>query len=221
MPEPFVRLYNPQRDFDSCIRIFKATIDKAIDHEPARTIGSYIWCRPYLLLSPETCFVLDDGSGEAVGYIIGTASTTHFASRWKSDFVPTVPRDVVSPVGAETAGNEDELGREWMRKAVYDADCSMLIGSNTLMEEYPAHLHIDILPQYTGREYGQKMMAAFLEKMEELGAKGVHLGMVRWNHGARRFYERLGFQLCGKVLDGGESGEVGRTGDAICLLKKL
>jgi RimJ/RimL family protein N-acetyltransferase len=64
-------------------------------------------------------------------------------------------------------------------------------------------------------------MDTFLKKLQELGVGGVHLGMVASNAGARRFYERLGFQLCDGVLDDGASGELGRKGDAVCLVKQL
>jgi ribosomal protein S18 acetylase RimI-like enzyme len=64
-------------------------------------------------------------------------------------------------------------------------------------------------------------MDAFLAKVKGFGAKGVHLGMVASNTGAQRFYERLGFEVCKEVLDGGKSGEVGRDGDALCMVKSL
>lgn len=97
----------------------------------------------------------------------------------------------------------------------------MLLSHASLLSKYPAHLHINILPEFTGLGWGQKLMSAFLPAVKGLGAGGVHLGMVASNDGARRFYERLGFELCGEVLDGGESGEAGRDGGAKCLVKSL
>lgn len=108
-----------------------------------------------------------------------------------------------------------------LRKEVHAGECSMLQPHAQLLAQYPAHLHINILPEFTGQGWGQKLMSAFLSKITELGACGVHLGMVATNDGARRFYERVGFELCGEVLDGGVSGEIGRDGGAVCLVKKL
>lgn len=96
----------------------------------------------------------------------------------------------------------------------------MLQGSDVL-SVYPAHLHINVLPGFTGKGWGAKMVEVFLGAIKSAGARGVHLGMVRTNDGARRFYERLGFRLCEEVLDGGESGEKGRHGGALCLVKNL
>lgn len=108
-----------------------------------------------------------------------------------------------------------------LRKAVYEGECSVLQGAVGILNEYPAHLHINLLPEFTGQGLGAKLMERFLEAIQGLGAGGVHLGMVRTNHGARRFYERLGFQLCQEILDGGASGELGRQDSSVWLVRKL
>jgi ribosomal protein S18 acetylase RimI-like enzyme len=97
----------------------------------------------------------------------------------------------------------------------------MLQEKPEMLAKYPAHLHIDILPDYQRQHYGPKLIDTFFYKMKVLGVPGVHLGMVQTNIGAKRFYERLGFQLCDEVLDKGESGEVGRNGVAICLVRNV
>lgn len=175
-----------------------------------------------MLLSPATCFILDDGAGRAVGYIIGTPSTTQFIEKWKKDFIPTVDDQIVPKPDAST---EDELMNrdnvKDLRKSVYSGECSMLQSSPDLLEKYPAHLHVDILPEFQNKGHGKKLIDTFLHNIQELEAGGVHLGMLASNENARRFYERLGFQLCDAVLDDGDSGEVGRHGHAICLVKRL
>jgi len=58
---------------------------------------------------------------------------------------------------------------------------------------YPAHLHIDLLPEWQGKGYGRGLMEAFLAGVHAAGAPRVHLGMVPTNTAARAFYHRLGF----------------------------
>jgi hypothetical protein len=88
MPQKaFVRKYNPDTDFDAVVQVFRETCDESLKVEPIWTVGSYIWCRPYLFLSPGTCFVVDDGNGTAVGYIIGVAHSADFCERWLQDYV--------------------------------------------------------------------------------------------------------------------------------------
>jgi ribosomal protein S18 acetylase RimI-like enzyme len=173
------------------------------------------------MLSPNTCFVLDDGNGRAVGYIIGTPSTTELVKKWEDVLIPVVdPKLVPRPVPGQEDPNEPEIVRG-MKKAIYEAECSMLQSKPHLLERYPAHLHIDILPEYQRKGWGSQLMKVFLAEVKNFGASGVHLGMVRTNDGAKRFYEKQGFQLCGEVLDEGKSGEVGREGNAVCMIRSL
>lgn len=166
--------------------------------------------------------MLDDGTGRAVGYIIGTPDTAAFAQRWRDAFAPIVdPKLVPRPDDPTDDARMQREDVRAMRAAVYGGHCSMLQNVPGALAQYPAHLHVDVLPDYQGRGWGNALMDAFLRCVKGMGAGGVHLGMVRGNDGARRFYERLGFAVCGEVLDGGVSGEVGREGEAICLVKAL
>ncbi|KAF2635817.1 hypothetical protein P280DRAFT_473600 [Massarina eburnea CBS 473.64] len=185
-------------------------------------MGSYLWYKAYVSLSPETCFVLDDGSGRAVGYIIGASETAGFSQRWRDVFAPILDPKLIPRPGLDTG--DPDMEREDvrdLRRGVYSGECSMLQGEPHLLQQYPSHLHINILPEHQRQGWGPKMMKTFLDRVQTLGARGVHLGMMRTNSGAKQFYERLGFRLCNEVLDGGVSGERGRHGDAICLIKDL
>ncbi|KAF1916405.1 GCN5-related N-acetyltransferas-like protein [Ampelomyces quisqualis] len=207
MSKLFIRPYDPSRDFDHGLHVFFATIDPGLDYEPARTIGSYLWYKPHVSLTPSTCFVLDDGTGRVVGYCIGCTDTTTFAQRWRDEFAPTVdPAKVPRPgekCDVEGMEKDDVKG---FRHAVYNGECSML-------HEWPEVL---------GRKgYGRKLIEAFFERVKRNGADGVHLDMVRHNVNARAFYERIGFQICPHVLDRGASGETGVNGIVATLVKTL
>ena len=110
-----------------------------------------------------------------------------------------------------------------MRKSVYEAECSMLLSpsSSSSLKQYPAHLHIDILPDFQRQGWGSKLLEAFYGKMREVGVGGVHLGVLRESEGALKFYEGGGWRVCGEVLDGGVSGEVGVDGRAVCLVRRV
>jgi GNAT superfamily N-acetyltransferase len=89
------------------------------------------------------------------------------------------------------------------------------------LETYPAHLHIDILPEYQRKGHGTTLINAFLEAVRSQGAIGVHLDMVQHNTKARAFYESIGFQVCPHILDGGTSGQSGVNGIVVTLIKTL
>ena len=54
------------------------------------TITPYIWCVPYLRLRPSHCFVVDDGGGDAVGYILCAPNTASFVGDYKSKYIPVL-----------------------------------------------------------------------------------------------------------------------------------
>ena len=230
--QAFVRPYNPTTDLENTIDVFKGTVDASVQAEAVCTLGSYIWCRPYLVLEPRSCFVVDDGQGKAVGYIIGTPDTAGFIRRWTTDFIPTFEqnlRDLPFPNDLEP-NERDRLDskRTSMLDGIYNNPTNLVYeGYGDQLREYPGHLHIDILPSHQRLGLGKKLVDTFLEALRKQGCKAVYLGMVADNAGAARFYEREGFKRSPHVLDEGVSGEQGRTkghdggGDTIYYVKDL
>jgi ribosomal protein S18 acetylase RimI-like enzyme len=173
-------------------------------------------------LTPSTCIVLDDGTGVVVGYCIGAAHTVAFAQRWRDEFAPSVDQKRVPR--PETSTDDPRMEKDGMRDlrdAVYSAHCSMLLDWPETLEKYLAHLHIDILPGYQRRGFGKKLIHAFFDEVKKCGAEGVHLDMVRHNVSGRAFYDKVGFEVCDQILDGGESGETGVNGIVVTLVKRL
>lgn len=67
-------------------------------------------------------------------------------------------------------------------------------GNEKQAVEYPAHLHIDLLPVVQGGGVGRRLIATLLDELRRRGVRGVHLGVDPQNVGAAAFYERLGFE---------------------------
>ncbi|RYO53665.1 hypothetical protein AA0116_g10780 [Alternaria tenuissima] len=219
---PFVRVYDPSTDYQNGLHVFLTTIDPGLDREPARTVGSHLWYKVYADVTPETCHVLDDGDGRVVGYCIGAVDTTSFAQRWRDVFTPTIDPKLVPHPNIQTGDPQMERQDvKHFRKAVYEADCSMLQPWPQMLERYPAHLHIDILPEYQRKGWGSALMTSFLGTAKSSGAVGVHLDMVQSNTSARAFYEKVGFQICPQVLDDGASGQPGVNGIVVTLVMSL
>jgi ribosomal protein S18 acetylase RimI-like enzyme len=66
-------------------------------------------------------------------------------------------------------------------------------------EDYPSHLHIDLLPRAQGRGYGRRMMETLIERLRQRGSRGAHLGVNVLNTRAYAFYRRLGFHELTRV----------------------
>jgi ribosomal protein S18 acetylase RimI-like enzyme len=58
--------------------------------------------------------------------------------------------------------------------------------------QYPAHLHIDLLPETQGQGLGRRLIETLFAELRRRGVPGLHLGMNPENIGAGAFYERLG-----------------------------
>lgn len=211
----FVRKYNPATDLEAAVHIFRETSDASLKVEPIWTIGSYIWCRPYLLLNPDTCFVLDDGNGKAVGYIFGATHSGIFCERWENEYLPVVDQELRSlpPLNDSASSNADSLAtrRDNLINLIRNDPRKLVLGSYSGDLEHLGHLHIDILPSHQRQGFGKLLIDALLSALTQEGCRGIYLGMVASNHGAARFYEAYGFKRLPKVLDDGLSGELGRT----------
>lgn len=194
---------------------FAETADQGLrDAGPeALHIASYAWCRPYYILEPKNCFVIDDGRGKAVGYVIGTPGTRAFVKQWHEKFIPHLNQEGLPAPGPDENTDWKENICASLRKYIHDPDQLVHNEWPELMQDYPGHLHIDILPAYQRFGMGRKLMETFLTHMRQQGSKGIHLGMVSSNEGAENFYRRMGFGRLPKVIDEGASGEEGRTGN--------
>lgn len=176
-----VRAYRPtdlDAIYDICVRTAAAGQDARGRHTSDRMLGD-VWAAPYLTHEPQHGHVLDDGTGTAVGYIVGTADTEAFVTWLRTEWIPAK-----SGIFAADDPRDRELA------AVFHSPEKMV---RPELAGYPAHLHIDLLPQWQGRGQGRALMAAFLGGLRAAAVKHVHLGMAAENISAYRFYRRLGF----------------------------
>lgn len=184
---PAVRPYRPAdlpALYGICLRTADAGEDAtgrypAADHE----LPGAVFAAPYAVLEPESVFVLDDGHGRAVGYVLGTGDTADFVRRFRARWLPTVAGRWPAPAA------EPATPSEVMAHLLHTPE-RMLAPP---LAEYPAHLHIDLLPDFQRAGHGRRLMTAFLDALAARGIQGVHLSMITANTRARAFYDRMGF----------------------------
>src|SRR4030095_7963909 len=61
-------------------------------------------------------------------------------------------------------------------------------------EDFPSHLHIDLLARAQGRGWGRRMLGEVMDRLRRGGSPGAHLGVSMLNTAAFGFYQRLGFR---------------------------
>ncbi|HET9168430.1 MAG TPA: GNAT family N-acetyltransferase [Actinospica sp.] len=184
-----IRLYQ-QSDEAAVRRICLLTGDNGGDASARYSdpdLLSDIFAIPYTVLEPELCFVAVDGdTGQVVGYIVGTADSARFVRRFREEWLPRVSARHQDPPAEPNWDKDMQAGMAWvLHHPAFD---------QRLAAEYPAHLHIDLVPEGQGRGGGRALMERFLAAAREQGAPGTHLYVGSSNANAKAFYARLGFQ---------------------------
>ena len=146
-----------------------------------RDILGHIYAAPYVIFEPDLCFVLTL-NGRACGYILGTSDSQQFANWCEAKWWPTLRQAYPS------RGKADQSREASLIRMIH-----MGYPTSVAEDEYPAHLHIDILPQGQGQRLGARLIETFLERLQMLGVAGVHLGVGNDNKRAAAWYPRLGF----------------------------
>ncbi|MFJ8750165.1 GNAT family N-acetyltransferase [Streptomyces sp. NPDC102441] len=202
----YVRPYRPA-DQEALADICVRTADNGGDSTrlyPDPGLMPALFAEPYAHLEPELAFVLDDGSGRAAGYVLGTADTRRFVDAFREIWLPLVTDRFPAPEG------EPGTLTEAMTAFLYRPERMIL----PELDEHPAHLHIDLLPPWQRRGYGRELMGAFLGALHRKGVRAVHLSMLTANTPARAFYDRLGFQPI-DVPDPGPLTYLGRSTEGV------
>ncbi|MBX4997805.1 GNAT family N-acetyltransferase [Rhizobium lentis] len=166
--------------FEICLKTANGGHDASALYSDPRLPG-YIWSAPYLKCAKDFAFVLvqDD---RPVGYVIGVPDTGAFDQDLAANWWPSVRREI--------AGLKPTRPR--------DADVLERIqnprsGTTWLQDEYPAHLHINILPGRQASGWGRRMINTELQALRDHGVTAVHLGVDPNNERAKGFYRHLGF----------------------------
>lgn len=147
-----------------------------------------VWSGYYTDREPESAFVVEDAEGRVVGYLLGCVDTRRAPDPARRTAQLALVRGLLARPG--TAG--------FLWRALGDVLTGSASSSSTpVPERYPAHLHIDLLPEARGRGAGRALVACWLERLRGLGAPGCHLGTLAENRGAVAFFERMGFRRHG------------------------
>jgi GNAT superfamily N-acetyltransferase len=205
MPDPVIRPYRPaDRDalYDICLRTADAGGDATGLYRDPDLMGD-LFAGPYATLEPDFAFVLDAGD-RVTGYVLGTPDTERFAGLVREKWLPLVGARNPAPTGPPRDHEEamvDLLHHpEWMVRPE--------------LADYPAHLHIDLLPSHQRAGYGRKLIHTLFDAFQRVGVQQVYLAALTANTAAVAFYDRLGFHPIdvpdpGPLVFLGRSTEIG------------
>jgi ribosomal protein S18 acetylase RimI-like enzyme len=176
-----------RNDLDDLYRICLETAagGGATAYRDPKLVG-HVYAAPYTMLSPRSVFVVEDGHGVG-GYILGAPDTRNFEARLEAEWWPGLREIYSDPPDTSRAG--------------WSLDHLMIYGIHhphpapgEIVEAYPSHLHVNLLPRLRGRGFGRRLMDRWLLTIQEMGSHGAHLAVGVTNLRAIRFYRACGFQ---------------------------
>ena len=183
-----IRPYGP-RDLDALYDVCVRTADSGDDLTGAiedRSLPGHLFAAPYGVLEPKSAFVVDDHEGVG-GYVVGTSDTAKFETRLEAEWFPAMRARYPDGSGA---GDQDKLFVALIHHPVRQ--------DPAIVADFPAHLHIDLLPRLQGQGLGRRLIEMFCVEMHRRGAAGVHLGVNPRNDRALAFYSHVGFDELAK-----------------------
>ena len=154
-------------------------------YEDARLMG-HIYSAPYALLEPALVLVVVDGN-EVVGFAAGAIDTLQWEDVLERNWWPALRRRYPEPKAASFAGWTADQRRA---AAIHHPERA----PRDVVEAYPAHLHLNLLPAAQGQGVGSMLLKAWLELASKRGATAVHVGVNRANRRAHRFWSQNGFK---------------------------
>jgi ribosomal protein S18 acetylase RimI-like enzyme len=150
-----------------------------------RKLMGHIYSAPYAKLQPDHCLVAEDEAGVA-GFVVGTADTRAWERRLEREWWPPLRRQYPTPDETQMA--------EWShdQRRIFAIHNPKPIPA-AVVQSYPSHLHMNLLPRLQGRGTGSRMFAAWLAMATARGIGPLHVGVNRENTRAVGFWHRLGF----------------------------
>lgn len=172
-----IRLYQ-EEDRKQVQSICIATgFEQALHNKQLQHMLLTAFCNYYIDYEPNNCFVAFDGV-KAAGYILCAEDSRIWADSFQNNYI----------------SKEQDSGSNNFYQG-------LLITPLKYAEEYPAHLHIDILPEYQRMGIGFKLMDMLISHLQAKEVPRLMLSVASDNIKGVRFYEKYGFT----VLEKGEN----------------
>lgn len=149
----------------------------------------YLFCSYYYMYERENCFVaVNIEENKVVGYIIGTLDSKKQEKQFVIKMIPKIFARLMS----YTIWKHTE---SYSIVKFFIKNINSYNMSKILYKKYPAHFHINILPEYQKSGMGSKLLNTFENHAKEKGMKGIHLRTSNKNIKAIPFYMKNRYHI--------------------------
>jgi ribosomal protein S18 acetylase RimI-like enzyme len=157
---------------------------------PEPRLFSYFWCLYYLWYELENCFVAEDTeTNKVIGYIISTLDSIKQEKNFEEKIGPLVKKRM-KEIKLRTI-----ISKIYAHFIIHK---SLSKKRRKMLEKYPAHLHINILPEYQRKGIGHRLMKTLEEHLMKNNIPGFHLEVGAKNDLGISFYEKYGLKYISK-----------------------
>ena len=177
-------------DLSSLYKICLLTGNNGVDSTPFLDdpdLVGHLFAAPYAIFEPNLCFILLKDSIPS-GYILGTRDSMGFYEKCEKKWFPELRKRYTMPDDKDVSIQANFIRYLYQKQKIVEG-----------LDNYPAHLHIDILPIAQGKGYGRKLVEIFLNQLQTLNVQGLHLIVSNDNQNAVGFYQQVGFQKLKKL----------------------
>jgi GNAT superfamily N-acetyltransferase len=194
-------------DVDALYAISLATADAGADASPLyqdKHLVGAIYSVPYATLDPDLVVMAADEEGVA-GFVLGAVDTVSWEARLEQIWWPQLRRRYPAP-DPEARGSWTPDQRRM--SMIHHPERAPI----QVVREFPAHLHLNLLPRHQGRGVGTQLFHAWLRLANGRGASATHVGVNRANARAMAFWSKMGFRsITPPELSGGRTVWMGRN----------
>jgi GNAT superfamily N-acetyltransferase len=141
----------------------------------------HVYVGPYLVAPGARAVVVVDDEGVG-GYLLCAPDTRSHEAWVEQHWLPGLRVDHPLDIPRSPADQE-----------IVELLHTPTIAPQSVVADFPAHLHIDLFERLQGRGLGSTLIGDLFTDLAREGIPGIHLGVGVDNAGAIRFYGRLGF----------------------------
>lgn len=153
-----------------------------------RRLFAMLFCHYYLRYERDTSYVVTprDEPNRVVGYVLACSDTERYEHAFARRMVPRIALRSLFVTSWRYPRTLFEM-LHWERGVPWRE-------ANPAGEGFPAHLHIDILPEYQRQGIGGRLLERVETRLRELGVPGIHLVTSSEHRSALPFYEKHGYR---------------------------
>jgi GNAT superfamily N-acetyltransferase len=138
---------------------------------------------------PESLFVAEV-NGRVAGALLGAVDTGRFQIIYRKRIRSMIIHRLLAGAYGKPGWLPAILRTEWVNRAVKAGFVDR--------KQYPAHLHIGVLPIYRRQGLGSMLMTAFSDYLHSLSIPGFHLFASSFHPLGIAFYQKLNLTLLGQ-----------------------